>query len=271
MVADPAARVTGKAGAATSYRERARWSRPLVLLLSLLLFAPVIAASDNSHPAARAPDSILFVGNSFTFYNNAIYTHLRGLLMAHDPATRQSILLKSMTISGGVLADHAGGLEQMLDLRPWDVVVLQGHSLEAIEHDRAPGFARALTVFSGRIRAAGARPVLFMTWAYADRPDMTPRLDEAFTRLGAELDLEVVPVGLAFARALEEMPGLALHTADKIHPSLAGTYLAAAVFYAALYDRSPENLDYDAGLPADSARRLRAIAWSSVLDYRNRR
>lgn len=271
MVADPAARVTGKRGAATSYRERSRGARPLVLLLALLLLAPAIAASDNSRPAARAPDSILFVGNSFTFYNNAIYTHLRGLLMSYDPATRQSIFLKSMTISGGVLADHAGGLEQMLDLRPWDVVVLQGHSLEAIETDRAAGFARALTAFSGRIRAEGARPVLFMTWAYADRPGMTPRLDEAFTRLGSQLDLEVVPVGLAFARALEEMPGLALHTVDKIHPSLAGTYLAAAVFYAALYDRTPENLDYDAGLPADSARRLRAIAWSSVLDYRNRR
>jgi hypothetical protein len=110
-----------------------------------------------------------------------------------------------------------------------------------------------------------------MTWAYADRPGMTPRLDEAYSRLGADLDLEVVPVGLAFARVLEEMPGLALHAADRVHPSLAGTYLAAAVFYAALYDRSPENLDYDAGLPAETARRLRASAWSSVLEHRNRR
>ena len=271
MAADPAARLTGKTGAANLHRERARWSRLLVLLLALLLLAPGIAASEDSRPENGIPGSILFVGNSFTFYNNAVYTHLRGLLMAHDPATRQSIFLKSMTISGAVLADHAGGLEQMLDLRPWDVVVLQGHSLEAIETDRAAGFARALTDFSGRIRAEGARPVLFMTWAYADRPGMTPLLDEAYTRLGAELDLEVVPVGLAFARAIEEIPGLALHTADRVHPSLAGTYLAAAVFYAALYERSPENLDYAAGLPAGTARRLREIAWSSVMDYRGRR
>jgi hypothetical protein len=100
---------------------------------------------------------------------------------------------------------------------------------------------------------------------------MTPRLDEAYARLGKDLDLEIVPVGLAFARAQQEIPGLALHTADKVHPSLAGTYLAAAVFYAALFARSPENLEYDAGLAAETARRLRGIAWSSVLDYRGRR
>jgi hypothetical protein len=270
MAADPAAHLSGNAHAATAHCRRVRWSRPLVLLLVLLLLAPGIAASENSRPAAQGPDSVLFVGNSFTFYNNAIYTHLRGLLMAHDPATRQSIFLKSMTISGAVLADHAGGLEQMLDLRPWDVVVLQGHSLEAIEADRAAGFAAALAAFSERLRAHGARPVLFMTWAYADRPGMTPRLDEAYTRLGADLDLEIVPVGLAFASAIEAIPDLALHTADRVHPSLAGTYLAAAVFYAALYERSPENLDYDAGLPAGTARRLREIAWSSVMDYRGR-
>lgn len=269
MAADPACQVTVRAGAVSKHRERARLLRlPMLLLAALLL--PAITAAGDPRPKYQSPDSILFVGNSFTLYNNAIYTHLRGLLMAHDPASRRSILLKSMTISGAVLADHAGGLNQMLELRPWDVVVLQGHSREAIDEDQAGGFAETLSEFSEQIRAVDARPVLFMTWAYADQPGMTPQLDRAFTRLGSDFEMQVVPVGLAFARALETIPGLDLHTADRIHPSLAGTYLAAAVFYASLYGRSPATLDYDAGLPAETARSLREIAWSSVVDYRGR-
>ena len=240
------------------------------LFLLLCLLAPAVSATHAEEGPASPPDSILFVGNSFTFYNNAIYSHLRKLLMAEDPSTRRSIFLKSMTISGGVLADHEGGLKQMLNLRPWHTIILQGHSLEAIDAQRSPGFSKALTDFSGLIRAQGARPVLFMTWAYADRPGMTPELDRAFTRLGDDLDMQVAPVGLAFANVLAEEPGIELHVADKLHPTLAGTYLAAAVFYASLYGKSPEPLNYDAGLDEASARLMRRVAWTTVNEYESR-
>lgn len=239
----------------------------LVCLLLLCLFAPAQSMAEADTRPASAPDSILFVGNSFTFYNNAIYSHLRKLLMAEDPATRQSIFLKSMTISGAVLADHEGGLEQMLDLRPWHTIVLQGHSLEAIDPERKDGFVSSLAAFSKLIRERGARPVLFMTWAYSDRPEMTQELDRAFTALGRQQDMMVIPVGLAFAQALRDIPGVALHTEDRIHPSLAGTYLAAAVFYSALYGKSPEHLEYDAGLDSTTAHKLRQVAWSATRDY----
>ena len=242
----------------------------LLCVLVLCLFAPVHLEAQSDTAPSSAPDSILFVGNSFTFYNNAIYSHLRKLLMAEDPATRQSILLKSMTISGAVLADHDGGLKQMLDLRPWHTIVLQGHSLEAVDPERTDGFTQTLAEFSSLIENRGARPVLFMTWAYAGRPEMIEQLAPAFSRLGEQMDMKVIPVGLAFVQALNDIPGLELHVADKIHPSLAGTYLAAAVFYAALYGKSPEHLEYDAGLDAATARQLRQIAWNSTRDYYSR-
>ena len=242
----------------------------LLCVLVLCLFAPVHLEAQSDTEPSSAPDSILFVGNSFTFYNNAIYSHLRKLLMAEDPATRRSIFLKSMTISGAVLADHEGGLKQMLDLRPWHTIVLQGHSLEAVDPERADGFKQTLADFSGLIRDSGAEPVLFMTWAYAGRPEMIEELDPAFSRLGEQMNMKVIPVGLAFAQALNDIPGLELHVADKIHPSLAGTYLAAAVFYAALYGKSPEHLEYDAGLDGATARKLRQIAWNSTGDYYSR-
>ena len=112
--------------------------------------------------------------------------------------------------------------------------------------------------------------MLFMTWAYTDRPEMTPQLDEAYSRLGKELDAEVAPVGLAFERVTRERPSLKLRTDDKRHPSLAGTYLAACVFYAALQDRSPEGIDYSAGLEPEVASYLQKAAWEVVQYYRTR-
>ena len=257
-----------------------RFAVPVRLLLIAVLLLPWAAAPAEGRDDAKTPSppqSILFVGNSFTFYNNAIYTHLRGLLVADDPSNRQSVFVKSMTISGAVLGDHQGGLDQMLALRPWAVVVLQGHSLEAIEPDRRPGLVDAAGRFGKAILDRGARPVLFMTWAYAGQPEMTPRLVRAYTEIGRELDMMVVPVGLAFDDALKTIAGLRLHHADRIHPSLEGTYLAACVFYATLFDARPDGLtsriDDAAGeslvdLPVAQALILQKIAWDSVVNYR---
>jgi len=246
--------------------------RPLKgLLFGLLLcLSPMALAQGQDQPfiaGMEPPQSILFVGNSFTFFNNAIYTHLRKLLVAQDPSNREKVFLKSMTISGANLVDHRSGLSQLLTSRNWDVVVLQGQSREPIDDATAPGFQSTARVFSEAIRLRGAEPVLFMTWAYADRPEMTTQLAKAFRRLGKKLDVPVIPVGLAFAQARAQISGVVLYDPDQKHPSLGGTYLAAAVFYASLYGISPLELGYDAGLDGDLARKLRQIAWQTVQEY----
>ena len=94
---------------------------------------------------------------------------------------------------------------------------------------------------------AGVRPVLFMSWAYKDKPEMTAQLAEQYTLAGHANDALVIPAGLAFAKAIAraiakaiaKRPALALYEADKRHPSMAGTYLAACTAYAALYRKSP--------------------------------
>ena len=108
-----------------------------------------------------------------------------------------------------------------------------------------------------------------MTWAYADRPEMTNKLVVAYTHVGEESGMRVVPVGLAFANAQKQIEGVRLHDADNVHPSLAGTYLAAAVFYSALYGKSPAALAYEAGLDGTLAHQLREIAWNTTVDYKS--
>ena len=120
---------------------------------------------------------------------------------------------------------------------------------------------------SETVRRHGAKPVFFMSWAYADKPEMTVQLADAYTKVGNDNDAFVIPSGLAFARALAQRPNLVLHAADRRHPSLAGTYLAAATVYAALFKKSPEGLKYTAGLDDGTAAFLQKVAWETVQDY----
>ena len=131
-------------------------------------------------------------------------------------------------------------------------------------------FHRKAKEQSDLIVANGARPILFMTWAYKDHPEMTASLAEQYTIAGNANDALVVPAGLAFANAIAGRKSLELYQPDKRHPTLAGTYLAACTSYAAIYGRSPVGNAYTAGLDADTAAFLQRVAQATVATYLGR-
>jgi hypothetical protein len=96
---------------------------------------------------------------------------------------------------------------------------------------------------------------------------MTAQLAEAYTTAGNANNALVIPAGLAFARAVAKQPELNLYVADKRHPSLAGTYLATCVVFAALTGRSPVGNPYTAGIDPPTAKFLQTVAWETVQEY----
>lgn len=235
-------------------------------MLFAFLLAPA-AGADEAPDVAPLPAKVLFVGNSFTYYNNSLHNHFRQLTAAAQILPPGGGRARIMTISGGYLPEHAGGFEPVLRGDDWDVVVLQGHSLGPITEETAPAFREAARSYVGIAREQGVRPVFFMTWAYTGKPEMTAQLDTAYTAIGNELDADVVPVGLAFATVTAERPDITLRIDDARHPTLAGTYLAACTFYAVLYRQSPEGLPYDAGLAPEVAGYLQRVAWETATAY----
>ena len=105
-----------------------------------------------------------------------------------------------------------------------------------------------------------------MTW---ERPDSvqygvtTQSLATSYYAAGNRFGVKVAPVGLAFALALQERPELALYASDG-HPTVRGTYLAACVFYATLFGKSPVGITYaPSGIPAQDRDFLQKVAAQS--------
>ena len=117
------------------------------------------------------------------------------------------------------------------------------------------------------VRAKGAKPVFFMSWAYADKPEMTAQLAEAYTVAGNANNALVIPAGLAFAGPSASSPNSISTPPTSAIRALAGTYLASCVVFAALTGRSPVGNSYLAGIDAPTATFLQNVAWETVQEY----
>ena len=238
----------------------------------------------RSAPAA-SPKTALWVGNSFFYYNNSMHGHVGQLLAAAHPDER-GYRQTSATISGSGLnwADleahfKPGGVGSYSFDRnnnvvfntfdkPFDVVIMMDCSQCPIHPELSKLFYETTAKDSEIARRHGAEPVFFMSWAYADKPEMTEQLAAAYVKAGAANHARVIPVGYAFARSIARRSDVQLYVADKRHPTLAGTYLAACTVLATVYGVSPVGNAYTAGLPADVAAHLQATAWETVQSFR---
>lgn len=255
-----------------------------VLCLSLAFsIACAQTTPARSDFGGEPPRSILWVGNSFFYYNNSMHSHVLRLAAAADPKSRARGV--SATISGSGIDWHdmesyfrpdgigrySFTVDNQIVFNPpgkqFDAVIVMDCSQCPIHPQLKATFEQYAKKLSDIVRKHGAQPIFFMSWAYKDRPEMTAQLAEAYTRAGNGNNALVIPAGLAFAKAVAKRPALELYQADKRHPSLAGTYLAACTSYAAVYGKSPVGNGYTAGIDADTAGFLQGVAWDTVREY----
>jgi hypothetical protein len=257
------------------------------------LWLAACAQTPPASPAATAasrtpPQSMLWVGNSFFYYNNSMHGHVGSLLRASTEGNR-GWRQTSATISGSGLNWHdmeshfkEGGMGSYSFVagnkvefntgarklpKLWDAVLMMDCSQCPVHPQLSPLFEESVAKNAAITRSHGAEPILFMSWAYQDAPEMTATLADAYLKMAAAHQTRVVPAGPAFARSIAKRPELNLYVADKRHPSLAGTYLAACTVLASVYRINPVGNSYTAGLPADVAAHLQAIAAETVRDF----
>jgi len=226
-------------------------------MLSVAAFALItgivgLPPQSRAAPQGGRPVRILFIGNSYTYFNN-----LPQILQAlgHAADERIEVRYRIVAEGGATLQDHweGGSAREAIAGERWDYVVLQEQStlgdtylVEGKERVASSDrFVAHATLLVEDIRRNGARPVLFAHWKRADAPMRDQQaLDAAFKRLVTATNIMPAPVGAAWHFAAARRPGLELYDDDGSHPAAAGSYLAACTLYATILGRSP------VGLPA---------------------
>lgn len=235
-------------------------------LVLLLVFATP-ACSGDSEPAVR----VLFVGNSYTHVND-----LPGMVRSLAASVDRRVEVGMRAPGGWWWRDHASSAQttDVIADGDWDYVVLQEQSIAPADRDLARRASHpAAELLSRTVVGNGGQVVLFLTWGHRNgSPElghstysaMQVDLADSYLAFADSLLAEVAPVGMAWWMALAERGDIDLYQADGSHPSLAGSYLAAAVIAAVVLDVDAESFDASLGLDEGNAEALRGFAARAV-------
>jgi hypothetical protein len=263
-----------------------------------------------------APTSILFIGNSFTFgagSNVQAYRPESVTDLNHEGIGGVPALFKSFTRQAGLdydvsLETHPGvGLDyhlqnrrDLIDSRPWDVVVMHGYSTldsgkpgdPAMLIATARQMAELLTERNPKVQIH-----LTATWSRADQTyaasghwhgqpieamarDVRSGYDKAAATSPAIKS--VIPVGEAWTRAMQTgiadpnpydgiTPGqIDLWTKDHYHASNQGYYLEALMVFGDVTGRDPRSLGeqecsaFELGVPPAQVKALQQVAFDQL-------
>ena len=211
--------------------------------------------------------SILFIGNSYTYYNGGVDEMLKNIALAEG----DTLYTESFTMGGAKFSDFCNNSETFdrIRSRAWDYVVLQEQSQlpafppSQVEAECYP-FAKRLCD-SIRANDSCTQILFFMTWGRQNGDQtncgfyeplctydgMQQRLRESYVQMADDNNAVVVPVGLAWKYVRDNYPEINLYQSDESHPTLEGTYLAALTFRRVLLGNAyfwninyiPENME----------------------------
>lgn len=218
--------------------------------LALWSWAPAAAASRSAERELR----VLLIGNSYTQFN--LLPQLLRHISESQPG-RAPLTVDAVVHGGFTLRDHLeqGDAAARIRRGHYDLVVLQGHSLSAVNDPFE--LEQSVRLFDRMIDRTGAKTVLYATWPR--RPgtpfyrtqshvrsfdDMASTVHGAYARLANRLNTRLAPVGRAFQRAVATTPSLSLYQPDGSHPTPAGSFLAACVLYGTLTGQDPRNTHF---------------------------
>lgn len=221
--------------------------------LLTLAGALLIAAAAYVYETTRFDDAavkVLFIGNSLTSSND-----LPAAFAEMAEAQDISIHVDAHAPGGARLSQHArsAAVKQLIAKHDWDFIILQeqsqipGFSDVQVEKDMYP-FARALVEHMRETRP-NVSPVFYMTMArkngdpanQAAVPQLATyagaqhRTNRSYALMARRNDALLSPVGEVWRIVRKERPDIELYS-DNVHPNRVGTYLAACVIFATLFE-----------------------------------
>jgi hypothetical protein len=204
-------------------------------MLCAVVLAFALSLAHAQAPSGKA-QRILFVGDSLTSA-----TDIPARLEKLANAMGKNVTADSVTFNGYSLEDHWRDGRALAAIRKgWDVVVVQqATSSHTDGREQLIEYARR---FDREIRAAGAKPALYMVWPASDRPKDFPAVIESCRAAARATDSVLLPAGEAWLRVLSKDRRARLYR-DSIHPSSLGSDLTVLTIYLALFPAGPTEFD----------------------------
>ncbi|MBQ7565794.1 MAG: SGNH/GDSL hydrolase family protein [Oscillospiraceae bacterium] len=200
---------------------------------------------------------VLMLGNSFTYFNGMPEM----LKAALEEKTGEETVVTAHTRGGAMLAEQYNPETEMgartlaaLKDEKWDYVVLQEQSHSPVTKRKC--FQASADTLCGMIRANGAEPVFYATWAYRDGSEklagmgmdydaMFRGLYDSYHEAADRNGAPIADVGAVFYR-LTKTAGVAapeLLRDDDYHPTRDGSLIAANEIARVIAEREREKAE----------------------------
>lgn len=224
--------------------------------------------------------NVLFVGNSYTFFNNlpqicSGIAASMGDVMIAEQATVGGYRFKQHLVDSSTLKKIIAGPVNYSDWeirKDWDFVVLQEHSQAPsnspaeVQKEVFP-YARSLDSIIHKYNRT-TRTIFFRTWGRKNGKcntgdptcsysGMDSVLALNYGLMGRENHALISPVGDVWKLIRTAYPEIELYHSDQSHPSEAGSYAAAVTFYTILFKKDPTDIKFNYSLDPETASKIR--------------
>ena len=195
---------------------------------------------------------ILFIGNSYTFFND-----MPNLLELLAKENGKRLTADSVTKGGRRLYEnlreddeHGARIKALIGENDYDALILQEQSFLAIvDYESFLGGIRDLVALVN-----AKRNILYATWGRKSgsekltelgltSEEMTNKLTEAYISAAKRVKAEISHVGKTFLRISKDFPNIDIYKPDLSHPSYIGSVVAAICHYRTLFGEMPKSVD----------------------------
>jgi PKD repeat protein len=230
--------------------------------------------------------SVLFIGNSYTSYNN-----LPQLVQSLSTSAGKTLNIDSSMPGGYLMSSHLNDATTFAKISQgnWDYVVLQEQSqIPTIDFYRDNDMYPAMTDLKALIEQYNpcAKIITYMTWGrryggqqcdpsgtycspvFANFNQMQNSLTSAYLEISEQLNVQCAPVGVVWQNILNNSTHV-LHSGDNSHPNMDGSYVAACTIFSSIWKQGASGLSYTAGLSSTLAQYYQLISDNTLFNSTN--
>lgn len=217
---------------------------------------------------AQTTKKVLFLGNSYTHYNNL------PLLVSQMATSTNDILIQDSNTPGGYrFFDHITNPTTLTKIaaNQWDYVVLQEQSqmpafpINYVNQNVFPYATQLADLIKQNYDCSV--PMFYTTWgrkngdaqncptqpALCTYTGMDDLLQQRYRTMAENNKGVLSPVAAVWRYIRANHPSIELYSSDESHPSLEGSMAAAYTFYTAIFKKDPTLVTFNSTLSATTA------------------